>query len=154
MNNVYFGDLEGKVWQVARQGRLGRAHRVFDAAANYLPANVGQLSDRERPRALPAIRRHRTSTPLGVTGSADWVPSTTLSEVFKVDLHGLASTPTTDTWSTVATLGTGERVYAVPTISGNNAYFITSLGGLQSAHRRLFTASGNLMRVDLGNTPG
>jgi hypothetical protein len=44
-------------------------------------------------------------------------------------------------------------VYAVPTISGNNVYFITSLGSLQSAIGNSFTATGNLMRIDLGATP-
>ena len=52
--------------------------------------------------------------------------------------------------TTLVTLGTNERVYALPTIDGNNAYFITSIGNLQSSIGNSFTATGNLMRIDLG----
>src|SRR5207248_9790783 len=36
---------------------------------------------------------------------------------------------------------------------GNSDYCITALGNLQSAVGNSFSATGNLMRVDLGNTP-
>ncbi|MCU1280819.1 MAG: hypothetical protein JWM53_4365, partial [bacterium] len=144
VNKVYFGDLEGRVWQV--NATLGTpATSVFDAAATYFPAT----SVNYPIESGIVLYRDPTNThlaALGVTSGADWVPSTTLSRVFKVDLQ-------TNVASTLATLGSGERVYAVPTVSGNNAYFITSLGNLQSAIGNSFTATGNLMRVDLGNTP-
>ncbi|HEY1584252.1 MAG TPA: hypothetical protein VGH63_01120, partial [Polyangia bacterium] len=152
-NEVYFGDIEGKVWQVSAKDGTG-ALDVFDAAANYATAtSVNYPIESGLVLYIDPTNTHLTT--LGVTGGADWVPSTTFSEVFKVDLtNGLATVPTADSWTTAATLGTGERVYAVPTIFGNNAYFITSIGGLQSGIGASFTASGNLMRVDLGNTPG
>ncbi len=144
VNKVYFGDLEGKVWSVdATDGTPATA--LFDAAAKYATATSVNYPI-ESGIVLYRDPTNAHLTALGVTGSADWVPSTTLSEVFKVDLSN-------NTATTLATLGAGERVYAVPTISGNNAYFITSLGNLQSAIGNSFTATGNLMRVDLGNTP-
>lgn len=144
VNKVYFGDLEGKVWQVAA-GTGTPATAVFDAAAKYLPAT----SVNYPIESGITLYRDPTSghlSALGVTGGADWVPSSTLSQVFKIDLQ-------TDAATTLTTLGAGERVYAVPTVSGNNVYFITSLGGLQSAIGNAFTATGNLMRIDLGNRP-
>ncbi|MCU1283531.1 MAG: hypothetical protein JWM53_7077 [bacterium] len=147
VNKVYFGDLEGKVWQVnATDGSSPTA--VFDAAATYLPATSVNYPI-ESGIVLYRDPSNTHVTALGVTSGADWVPSTTLSRVFKVDL-GAKPTPTS---STLTTLGTGERVYAVPTIAGNAAYFITSLGGLQSAIGNAFTATGNLIRVDFGSTP-
>ena len=146
VNKVYFGDLEGKVWQVnATTG--GNSSAVFDAAATYLPAT----SVNYPIESGIVLYRDPTSShlsALGVTSGADWVPATTLSKVFKLDLQ--AAPPTS---STLATLASSERVYAVPTIAGNNAYFITSLGNLQSSIGSSFSATGNLMRVDLGSTP-
>jgi hypothetical protein len=144
VDKVYFGDLEGKVWQVdARDG--SRATVIFDAAATYLPASSINYPIES---GITLYRDPTTShlMALGVTSGADWVPSTTLSRVFNVDLSTGAAT-------TLATLGSGERVYAVPTISGNNVYFITSSGSLQSAIGTSFTATGSLVRIDLGNTP-
>jgi hypothetical protein len=144
VTRVYFGDLEGKLWQVGATTGVP-ASAVFDAAATYQPATSVNYPIES---GLVLYRDPTTThlTALGVTSSADWVPSATLSRVFKVDLQ-------TDAATTLATLGAGERVYAVPTVSGNNAYFITSLGSLQSAIGNAFTATGNLMRIDLGNTP-
>ena len=68
--------------------------------------------------------------------------------MFKVDL---SVSPVTAT--TLTTLASGERVYALPTISGNSVYFISSLGSLQSAIGNSFTATGNLVRISLGSTP-
>ena len=41
----------------------------------------------------------------------------------------------------------------MPTISGNNATSSRSLGSLQIAIGTSFTATGNLMRINLGTTP-
>ncbi len=144
VNKVYFGDLEGKVWQVnATTG--GSATAVFDAAASYLPSNSVNYPIES---GLVLYRDPTTShlDALGVTSGADWVPAATLSRVFRIDLQS-------DTLTTLATLGTGERVYAVPTVSGNSAYFISSVGDLQSTIGNSFTAAGNLIRVGLGSTP-
>ncbi|HWE26661.1 MAG TPA: hypothetical protein VHB97_01610 [Polyangia bacterium] len=147
VDKVYFGDLEGKVWQVGA-GDGASATAVFDAAATYLPAtSVSYPIESGITLYRDPTNTHLSA--LGVTSGADWVPSTTLSRVFKIDL-GATPTPVT---TTLATLGAGERVYAVPTIAGNAAYFITSLGGLQSAIGNAFTATGNLIRVDFGSTP-
>lgn len=142
VTKVYFGDLEGKVWQVSATDGTG-ATAVFDAAATYQPAN----SVNYPIESGVVLYRDPTSSHLdaiGVTGSADWVPSATLSRVFKVDLTASPITATT-----LTTLATGERVYAVPTIADNSVYFITSFGGLQSAIGNSFTATGNLMRIEL-----
>lgn len=148
VTKVFFGDLEGKVWSIdATNGSPATA--VFDAAAKYLPAN----SVNYPIESGLVLYRDPTTTHLstiGVTGSADWVPSTgasaTPSQVFKVDLQ-------TNTATTLATLGAGERVYAVPTIADNSVYFITSIGNLQTAIGNSFTATGNLMRIEFDNTP-
>ena len=144
VTKVYFGDLEGKVWQVSASDGSG-AKAVFDAAATYLPATSVNYPIES---GITLYRDPTTShlTALGVTSGADWVPSTTLSRVFRVDLQ-------TDASTTLTTLAAGERVYAVPTVSGNNVYFITSLGSLQSAIGNAFTATGNLVRISLGSTP-
>jgi hypothetical protein len=144
VDKVYFGDLEGKVWQVGASNGAN-ASAVFDAAATYLPAtSVNYPIESGIVLYRDPTMSHLTA--LGVTSGADWVPSTTLSRVFKVDLQTAAAT-------TLTTLAAGERVYAVPTVSGNNVYFITSLGSLQSAIGNAFTATGNLVRISLGATP-
>jgi hypothetical protein len=74
------------------------------------------------------------------------VPSTTLSRVFKVDLQ-------TGVATTLTTLGVGERVYAVPTVSGNSVYVITSIGNLQTAIGNSFSATGNLIRIEVDSAP-
>jgi len=146
VNKVYLADIEGKLWQVnASDGTSGTA--VFDAAAKYatstsinypIESGIGLYRDPTNSH-LSAV---------GVTGGADWVPTATLSQVFKVDL---SVSPVTAT--TLTTLASGERVYALPTISGNSVYFISSLGSLQSAIGNSFTATGNLVRISLGSTP-
>jgi hypothetical protein len=144
VNKVYFGDLEGKVWSVnAADGSSATA--VFDAAATYLPANSVNYPIES---GLVLYRDPTTAhlSTVGVTGSADWVPSTTLSKVFKVDLQTHAAT-------TLTTLAAGERVYAVPTIANNSVYFITSVGNLQTAIGSSFTSTGNLVRIELDNAP-
>ena len=83
---------------------------------------------------------------LGVTGGADWVDPTVLSMVFRVD----ATNPSL--YSNLLTLAPGERVYAVPTIYGNSAYFITSKGNLQGATAPI-QLHGSLIRIGLGATP-
>ena len=144
INKVYFGDLEGKVWSVnATDGSSATA--VFDAAAKYLPAtSVNYPIESGLVLYRDPTTQHLAT--IGVTGSADWVPSTTLSEVFKVDLQTNAAT-------TLATLGVGERVYAVPTIANNSVYFITSIGNLQTAIGNSFTSTGNLMRIEFDSSP-
>jgi hypothetical protein len=143
---VWFGDLEGKVWNISAMA--GTATMAYDAAA----AN-GQANSINFPIESAVVlyrdptSQHLDVTVLGVTGGADWVPSSTLSEVFKYD------TQTTQA-SNVATLGTGERVYAVPTIAGNQAYVITSVGQLQSAIGNAFASTGNILRINLGSTTG
>ena len=144
ITKVYFGDLEGKVWSVsATDGSSPTA--LFDAAAKYLPASSVNYPIESGLVLYRDPTTQHLST-IGVTGSADWVPSTTLSQVFKVDLQ-------TNTATTLTTLGAGERVYAVPTIANNSVYFITSIGNLQTAIGNSFTSTGNLMRIEFDNTP-
>jgi hypothetical protein len=147
VNKVYFADLEGHVWRVSAIDGSG-ATSVFDAPTLYATASSINYPI-ESGISLYRDPTNQHLSALGVTSGADWVPAATLSKVFKIDL---AATPS-PTSTTLTTLASGERVYAVPTISGNNAYFITSNGNLQSAIGNSFTATGNLMRVDLGNTP-
>ncbi|HEX6836146.1 MAG TPA: hypothetical protein VF334_06210, partial [Polyangia bacterium] len=115
------------------------------AAAKYLPATSVNYPIESGLVLYRDPSTQHLST-IGVTGSADWVPSTTFSQVFKVDLS-------TNTATTLTTLGAGERVYAVPTISNNSVYFITSIGNLQTAIGNSFTATGNLMRIEFDSTP-
>jgi hypothetical protein len=141
VNQVWFGDVEGKVWSIA--AATGTATMNYDAAQ----AN-GQSGSINYPiESAVVLYRDPGSQDLdvlGVTGGADWVPSTTLSRVFRYDAKtGVATN-----------VGTGERVYAVPTIAGNQAYIITSLGQLQSAIGNSFTSTGNIIRINLGSTPG
>ncbi|HXU71970.1 MAG TPA: hypothetical protein VN947_21705 [Polyangia bacterium] len=151
VDQVYFGDIEGKVWQVtAKDGSA--ATNIFDAAGKYASA-TSQNYPIESGVVLYVDTAQKLKL-IGVTSGADWVPSTTLSQVFQLELaNGLKSPPGTDTVTTLATLSSGERVYAVPTISGNNVYFITSIGSLQSSIGTSFSATGNLMRVNLTGTP-
>jgi hypothetical protein len=144
INKVYFGDLEGKVWSL-KAGDGSSATALWDAAATYLPSTSVNYPIES---GLVLVRDPQTShlNAIGVTSSADWVPSSTLSKVFKVDLS-------TSTATTLTTLGAGERVYAVPTVSGNSIYFITSIGSLQSAIGSSFTSTGNLMRIEFDNHP-
>jgi hypothetical protein len=145
VNFVYFGDLEGKIWSVpAATGPSGTPTAIYDAAS----ANGAANSVNYPIESSVVLYRDPTTSHLdvmGVTGGADWVPTATLSKVFKFDTQ-------TSTGTTVATLGSGERAYAVPTISGNQAYIITSLGQLQSAIGTDFSATGNLIRINLGAT--
>jgi hypothetical protein len=144
VNHVWFGDVEGKVWDV--NAITGTATMAYDAAQ----AN-GQTNSINYPiESAVVLYRDPGSQDLdvlGVTGGADWVPSTTLSQVFRYDTKTAKAT-------NVATLAPGERVYAVPTIAGNQAYIITSLGQLQSAIGNAFTSTGNIIRINLGSTGG
>jgi hypothetical protein len=139
---VYFGDVEGKVWNLS--ATAGTATMIYDAAA----AN-GQSSSLNFPIESAVVLYRDPGSQhldvLGVTGGADWVPSATLSQVFRFDTSSSTAT-------NLATLGAGERAYAVPTIAGNQAYIITSLGQLQSAIGNSFASTGNLIRINLGST--
>ena len=70
--------IEGKVWSVNAIDGTG-ATAAFDAAATYLPANSINY-----PIESGLVLYHDPNTShidaIGVTGSADWVPSTTLSQ--------------------------------------------------------------------------
>ncbi len=145
---MFFGDLEGKVWSInAADGTLATA--IYDAAtanghANSLnyPIESGVVLYRDPSNSHLDV--------LGVTGGADWVPTTISSYVFKFDT-------TTNTGTNLYTTAAGERVYAVPTIYGNSAYLITSQGNLgqQSATGTDFSQTGgNLIRINLGSAGG
>jgi hypothetical protein len=145
-SNVFFGDIEGRVWNLpAATGPTTTPTAIFDAPATYATA----LSVNYPIESGVVVYRDPTTSNLqvmGVTSGADWVPAATLTKVFRYDVK-------TTTATTLATLASGERVYAVPTVSGNNAYFITSMGNLQTAIGNSFTATGNLVRISLGATP-
>jgi hypothetical protein len=145
-DKIFFGDIEGKVWAVpAGTGPAGSQAAIFDAASFYLQPNTINYPI----ESGLSVYRDSTSQDLdvlGVTGGADWVPSTVASHIFRFDTK-------TSVGTNLDTLGTGERVYAVPTVSGNSAYVITSLGQLQNQIGNNFAATGNILRIGLGATP-
>jgi hypothetical protein len=141
-DKVYFGDIEGKLWAVSAGNGATQTMLLDNALAHGASGSVNYAIE-------SGITLYRDPTTkdldiLGVTGGADWVPSTTLSYIFKYDTNTNTATPS------LVTLGTNERIYAVPTVSGNSAYVISSLGQLQTAIGNSFSATGNLIRVDLG----
>lgn len=142
-DTVFFADLEGKVWSVPAASGVGGTV-LWDAAVAY-----GQPSSVNYPvESGVALYRDPTTSKLtiaGATGGADWVPAATLSTVFKVDVQS-------HTGTTLYTLAAGERIYASPTIYGNQLYFISSFGNIQLGIGNDFQASGNLYRIDLGTS--
>ena len=143
---IFFGDIEGKVWAVDATAGTP-ATSVYDSAvANTSPNSLNYPIE-------SAIVLYRDPTTahldvLGVTGGADWVPSTVISHVFKFDTFTSVGTDLLD-------LSAGERVYAVPTIYGNAAYIITSTGNLQGSTGTDFSnTGGNLIRINLGSAGG
>jgi hypothetical protein len=142
---VYFGDVEGKVWSIDA-GNGANSTVIYDAAA----ANSAATSLDYAIESGVVLYRDPTSARLsvmGVTGGADWVSSTVQSKVFKVDTA-------TNTGTTLYTLPANERAFAVPTIYGNAAYLITSVGNLQGSIGTDFNAAGSLVRINLGATAG
>ena len=146
VNKVYFGDLEGKVWSI-------------DATDRH--AGDGDLRRRRRSTCRPtrstirsraawcstAIRPTRTSTSLGVTGSADWVPSTTL-------LAGVQGRPV-DEHGDDADHARHRRA-RLRGADGVGQQRVLHHRRSAACSRRSAPASratGNLMRIDLGNTP-
>ncbi|HEY7957908.1 MAG TPA: hypothetical protein VII38_21545 [Polyangia bacterium] len=142
-DTIYFGDLEGKVWAVpAATGGSSTLQPVYDAAAaNSVPTSINYPI--ESGVVLYRDPSSQDLSLIGVTGGADWVPSSTLSQVFRYDTQTKVAT-------TLDTLGTGERAYAAPTIYGNSVYILTSIGAIQSGIGASFNAGGNLIRIGLG----
>ena len=141
-NAVFFGDIEGRVWQIPTAGAVGSPLPIFDGPASYaIPSNINFPI--ESAVALYRDPNNADLSLIGVTGGADWViASGQQSKIFKLDLKNLPPTLTT-----IASLT--DRVFAVPTIAGQSAYFITSGAGLQGGNSSTYNATGSLHRIDL-----
>ena len=143
-DRVYFGDLDGRIWEVVAGTGTAPGSALYDAGADGYPfaASVSQFRD-------------ATSNDLsivGVTSGADWVPSTIAAFTVAVDAqhHVSGSTgPGVVAWKTV--LSAGERVYGAPTVAGGDVYLMSSFGNLRGDVGPTVTDAGNLRRLSLGN---
>ena len=101
-DKVYFGDLEGKVWQVKAIDGSPPPRSSTPPRPTCRPT---RSTIRSRAASCSIAIRPTTHLDLvGVTSGADWVPAATLSRVFKIDL-GATPTPTS---TTLTTLGSGR----------------------------------------------
>ncbi len=144
-DKAYFGDIEGKVWGVpAPTGPVGLAVPIYDASLAHGFSN----SINYPMESGIVLYRSPTNDQLSLvtaTGGADWVPSTTLSYVVNINLQTSVAT-------NLFSLPVGERVYAAPTVFGNNVYFISSAGNIQVGIVSSLASNGSIYRIDLGGT--
>lgn len=141
-DKVYFGDLDGRIWELSASTG-GGANILYDAGADGYPF-----------AASVALFRDGTTNDLGVVGAtsgADWVPSTVTSFVVSIDVQHYISGATglaTVFWKTALTAG--ERVYAAPTVVGSDVYVFTSFGNLRGNMGTSLADLGNIRRLALG----
>lgn len=142
-NKVYFGDLDGRMWEIDATTGTG-ANMLYDAGADGYPF-----------AASLAVFRDATTNNLGlvgVTGGADWVTTNLTGFVVAVDAQHYQSGNSglgTQLWKT--NLGAGERVYAAPTVAGGDVYVFSSLGALNGNISSSLADLGVLRRISLGS---
>ena len=148
ISKVYLADIEGKVWAI-NAGDGSSPTKIFDAATKYAtstsinyPIESGIALFRDTTAA------HDLSI-MGVTGGAG------LGAVDDVQRGVQARSRThprhvNGDADDAGHAGDQRARLCATDDRGNNAYFITSIGNLQSSIGNSFTATGNLMRIDLG----
>jgi hypothetical protein len=142
--HMYFGDLEGRIWEVELSGS-------DDPVVIWEAADAGDTDAKYPITAALALYRDTSGYlhVMAVTGGAYWAPSNNTTQQKLVDVN------TADLGNpVVTTLQPGERGYASPVISGGDIYLATAEGlpdlvpNLTGGH-----ATGTAYRVALGNMP-
>lgn len=133
-NWVFFGDLDGKIWAIDATKGTAPSSPIYDAGADGYPINAGVATYRDKTTGHVAV--------VAATGGKDWVPASYVEYTVAVDTSNSAQLFKTN-------FVAGERVYAAPTIWGNDVYFITSMGNFAGNIANSVTDAGNLQRVNL-----
>jgi hypothetical protein len=140
-DQIFLGDIDGNVWKLSAASGTGT--KIFTGGSGQ-PIESGIALFRDNNACTGSVCDLDV---LWVTGGADWVPTSALSNVYVADTFtGQLKPP--------LTLQAGERVYAAPTFAGNDAYLITSFGQLSGNLGSTGTQPGYLRRINLAGAAG
>ncbi len=144
-DRVYVADFEGKVWElsaVTGQNLNGTAP-IYDVG----PTPQGNVQPIGAPLAVYRDLNTGHLTLLAATGGADWAAATDAYAVYAIDVDPMLARR----GAAVCTAISSGRIFAAPTIAGNDVYLLASVGNLGGLLGSTLGDSGTLLRVNLSS---